>query len=101
MGIQIINTSGVATVKDAAGISKFGVKFRSMVVAWSVLNELCPTVTRIMMPVDQMGMSLRRVLRDSTSSTEQILHEFGAVPSDLNSVPGSLIMHALFSHLGT
>ena len=38
MGIHIIRTTTVATVNDAAGISKFGVKFRSMVLAWSVLN---------------------------------------------------------------
>lgn len=89
------------TAKDAAGILKFGVRYRSMVFAWSVVNEVWPMLTRIMMPVDHMGMSLRRVLRDSTCSTEQILHEFGSDPSELKSLPGSLIMQALFSHLGT
>ena len=58
-------------------------------------------LTWIMMPVDQMGISLRRVLRDYTCFTEHILHEFGADPSELNSLPGSPIMQSLFSHLGT
>lgn len=72
-----------------------------MVFAWRVENEVCSMLIRIMIPVDHRGMTLRRDLTDSTSSTEQRLHGFEVDPSEFKSLLGSLIMQALFRHLQT
>ena len=87
------------TVKDPAGISKFLVICLSMDFAWSVENEFWFMHRNISMPVDHMGMTLRRALSDSTCSIVHRLHESKADPSGFRSLSRSLILQALFRHL--
>lgn len=85
-------------VKEAAGILKFPIKCRSMVLARTVGNDWL-TVTAIMMPVDHMGKTLIRALSSSTCLTVQSFHGSIGCPLKSKSLSGSLIRHALFKNL--
>lgn len=53
----------------------------------------------IITPVDQIGITLIRVLSSSTCSTVQRLHGFAAFPSAAMSASGSFTTQALFKNL--
>ena len=53
----------------------------------------------IITPVDQMGITLIRVLSSSTCSTVHKLHGSAAVPSPAMSCSGFFTTHALFKNL--
>ncbi|POO00901.1 LOW QUALITY PROTEIN: hypothetical protein TorRG33x02_035320 [Trema orientale] len=66
------------TTKEPGGILKWGVRFRSVVLA---RTECWLTIAAMKMPVDQIGMTLRMALSSSTCFTVDRLHGSSAKPS--------------------
>lgn len=82
--------------KEAAGISKFEVRWRFIELAWSTGKEFWLRLADIMIPVDHSGMTLISAFSSSTWSTVQRLHGSEALPSAAR----SLMIQALFRNLG-
>ncbi|PON50528.1 LOW QUALITY PROTEIN: hypothetical protein PanWU01x14_222430 [Parasponia andersonii] len=64
--------------KEPGGILKWGVRFRSVVLA---RTDCWLTIAAMKMPVDQIGMTLRMALSSSTCFTVDRLHGSSAKPS--------------------
>lgn len=68
----------VNTVNDPAGIWMLGKRCLSMEFAWIMENDCWNILSRIMIPEEQIGMTLRTALRNSTWSMVQSFHGFEA-----------------------
>lgn len=101
MAIQSVTVIIVNTVNDPAGIWKLEEMCLSIVLAWSVAKVCWFKLSRIMIPVEHIGVILSSAFSDSTWPMLQSFHGFDAVPSGFKSSSGFSIMHALLRNLQT
>lgn len=100
MAIHNTNEMTEKVEKEPAGISKFEVIWRSMVLVSRTLKGVCVAVTDIITPVDHIGITFSRAFSSSTSSMVQRFHGFMAFPSGVScSSAFPTIVQALFKKL--